>query len=382
MRHLDLFSGIGGFALAAQTVWGDEYENVGFCEIDRYCQELLKLRYPGSVIYDDIRKLTKEQIIKNSVSGGRIHGQFKKETTEIWKLRKSGARDRNWVCDLITGGFPCQPFSAAGKRKGTEDDRHLWPEMLRVISEVKPEWVIGENVKGITNISNGVVLKQIKIDLENIGYEVEMFIIPACAVNAPHRRDRVWILGYSNSSQPRIFGKEVPKEESIPGEHREALCSGGPSGANPGNSCGIIAKSCEQRCNNGGNHRGEGPISENEGIAEENKSERERRERRTCKVNETITHAGNEGLQGRREKRQKLPRLQNRNERNKRADWKENWLEVATELCGVDDGLPAELDGLKLSKAGHRVQRLKALGNAIVPQVAYEIMKAIKEVDG
>ena len=100
MNHLDLFSGIGGFALAALTVWGKEYENVGFCEIDRYCQELLKIRFPGAKIYEDIKTL-----------------------------------EHKGEVDLITGGFPCQPFSQAGKRNGTQDDRHLWPYMLKVIAE-------------------------------------------------------------------------------------------------------------------------------------------------------------------------------------------------------------------------------------------------------
>ena len=158
MKHLDLFSGIGGFALAAEWVWGMEYENAGFCDIDPYCQQLLKLRFPGTKIYEDIRS------IQNIGS-----------------------------VDLITGGFPCQPFSVAGKQEGKEDDRYLWPEMLRLIKECRPTWVIGENVAGIVKMA----LDDVLASLEAEGYAVRPFIIPACAVNAPHRRDRVWIIGYS-----------------------------------------------------------------------------------------------------------------------------------------------------------------------------------------
>lgn len=121
MKHLDLFSGIGGFALAAQWVWGSEYENVGFCDNDPFCQKVLKKHWPEAKIYGDIRKL---------------------------KPRKGAA-------DIVTGGFPCQPFSQAGKREGTEDNRYLWPEMLRVIRTVKPSWVIAENVYGIITLRGG-----------------------------------------------------------------------------------------------------------------------------------------------------------------------------------------------------------------------------------
>jgi len=161
MRMLDLFSGIGGFSLAASWVWGDELEIVGFVEIDKFCQKVLKKHWPDVPIYEDIKELDGTQ--------------FKS-------------------VDLITGGFPCQPFSVAGKRKGKEDDRYLWPEMFRVIQEIKPHWVISENVIGIINMELDKVLS----DLESEGYETETFIIPACGVDAPHRRNRVWIVANTN----------------------------------------------------------------------------------------------------------------------------------------------------------------------------------------
>jgi DNA (cytosine-5)-methyltransferase 1 len=156
--HLDLFSGIGGFALAAG--WAG-FKTIGFCEIDKFCQGVLKKHWPKTPIHENIKELR----------GGAYAG-----------------------CTLLTGGFPCQPFSQAGKRRGKEDDRHLWPEMLRIIKEAKPCWIIGENVAGIIHME----LDQVCSDLEACGYEVQPLIIPACGVDAPHRRYRVWIIANNN----------------------------------------------------------------------------------------------------------------------------------------------------------------------------------------
>lgn len=169
MRHLELFSGIGGFALAASWVWGKEHEIHSFVEIDPFCQKVLKKHWPNVPIVSDIK-------------------EYRHDGTTI---------------DLLTGGFPCQPFSVAGKQRGTEDDRWRWPEMFKVISEVKPRWIIGENVAGIVKME----LDNCISDLEAEGYECQPFIIPACAVDAPHRRDRVWIVAYSTR------GREKPRTE-------------------------------------------------------------------------------------------------------------------------------------------------------------------------
>ena len=248
MKHLDLFSGIGGFSIASDEV----FENVEhiFCEINPFCQKVLKKHWPQAAIYEDIKQL---------------------DTAAIGHV------------DLITGGFPCQPFSVAGKQKGKDDDRFLWPEMLRIIKECKPTWVIGENVAGIINLA----LEQVCSDLESAGYEVQPIIIPACAVDAPHRRDRVWIIAYAEGERTRGESGEV---------HRK-----------------------------NGRQNGVGVRY----IKQSNKSN--------------------------------------------------DWLEIASELCGVDDGLPIELDGFKLSKSKHRNERIKALGNAIVPQVAYQIIKYLNQ---
>lgn len=161
MTHASLFSGIGGFDLAAE--WAG-WTNAFNCEIDSFCRKVLKYHFPDAEQYEDIKK-----------------SDFSK-----W-------RDR---IDVLTGGFPCQPFSLAGKRKGTEDDRYLWPEMLGVIRTIQPRWAVGENVYGIVNWSDGMVFDTVCSDLEAAGYEVQPYIIPACGVGAPHRRDRCWFVAH------------------------------------------------------------------------------------------------------------------------------------------------------------------------------------------
>lgn len=184
MMHLDLFSGIGGFALAVDSVWPRAEHT--FCEIDPFCRVILKKHWPNSYIHEDIRTLTNT---RRSPTGSEKCGGNEERTP------KEPTR-----CDLLTGGFPCQPFSAAGKRKGTNDDRHLWPEMRRVIQEFRPRHVVAENVRGLLSIDGGLVFETVCTDLEALDYEVQPFVIPACAVGAPHRRDRVWIVAHRKSA--------------------------------------------------------------------------------------------------------------------------------------------------------------------------------------
>lgn len=181
MTHASLFSGIGGFDLAAE--WAG-WTNAFNCEIDPFCQKILKYHFPNAEQYGDIK------------------------TTDftIWRGR----------IDILTGGFPCQPFSLAGKRKGTEDDRYLWPTMLGVIRTVRPRWVVGENVLGIVNWSEGMVFEQVCADLEAEGYEVQPFAIPACGVGAFHRRFRVWFVAHAHSirlSSTSIYSRSASKEQ-------------------------------------------------------------------------------------------------------------------------------------------------------------------------
>ena len=164
MRMLDLFSGIGGISLAAE--WAG-IETAAFCEIEPFCQKVLRKHWPHVPIYDDVRALTKARLDADGIG----------------------------TIDIVVGGYPCQPFSVAGKRRGAEDDRHLWPEMFRIIAEIRPRWVVGENVAGHVNLGLDDVLS----DLESIGYTAQAFVIPACAVGSPHRRDRVFIVAYTES---------------------------------------------------------------------------------------------------------------------------------------------------------------------------------------
>ena len=162
-RHGSLFSGIGGFDLAAEWM---NWENVFHCEWNPFGQRVLKYYWPNAESFDDITKT-----------------DFSKYYGTI---------------DLISGGFPCQPYSSAGKRLGKADERHLWPHMLRAIAEIAPNWVVGENVRGITNWNRGMVFDEVCSNMENIGYSVAPFIIPACATNAPHKRERVWFIAHRN----------------------------------------------------------------------------------------------------------------------------------------------------------------------------------------
>ena len=165
LRHGSLFSGIGGFDLAAE--WAG-WENVFHCEWNTFGQRVLKHYWPNAESFNDITK-----------------SDFSKYEHTI---------------DIISGGFPCQPFSTAGKQGGTDDTRYLWPAMLDVIAAVKPRYVVGENVYGLVNWSEGLVFQQVCIDLEAEGYEVQAFLLTAAGVNAPHRRYRIWFVAYNNAT--------------------------------------------------------------------------------------------------------------------------------------------------------------------------------------
>jgi len=174
MKHISLFSGIGGFDLAAEWMG---WQNIASCEINPFCNKVLAHHWPDAYHHDDIHTLTFDLLNE-----------------------KISKKYPDWQSDdiILTGGFPCQPYSQAGKRLGKEDSRHLWPEMLRVIREVRPKYIVGENVSGLVNWSDGLVFEEVQVDLENEGYEVQAFILPAAAVDAPHRRDRVWFIANRN----------------------------------------------------------------------------------------------------------------------------------------------------------------------------------------
>lgn len=193
MQVISLFSGIGGFELAAEEVG---WEIKVSCEINSFCRSILKYYWPKVYHHKDVKTLTYEKIKKYST----------------WNPKNP---------TIIVGGFPCQPFSIAGKRKGTKDNRNLWPEMYRIIKEIKPDWVVGENVHGIINWGNGMVFEQIQVDLENIGYETQAYILPAAGVNAPHKRERIFFIAYTNNPglQRSENGRNIKKERKGQKQH-------------------------------------------------------------------------------------------------------------------------------------------------------------------
>src|ERR1035437_6652326 len=194
MTHGSFFTGIAGFDLAAE--WAG-IENVFQVELDKFCQKVLTKRFPNTKKYLDIKEF----------DGTEYRGKI----------------------DIISGGFPCQPFSVAGQQKGTDDERHLFPEMLRVVSEIQPSWVIAENVYGLLNIQNGMVFEQVCASLENLGYEVQTFCIPALSVNAPHKRNRIWIIANNVHGDSRE-GRFIRKEHSTGNKRREKAKAPNPIG--------------------------------------------------------------------------------------------------------------------------------------------------------
>ena len=175
LRHLDLFSGLGGFSLGLEATGG--FETVAFCDIEKFSRKVLKKHWPNVKQYKDIKELTYEQIKEDTLA----------------------------PIDIVTGGYPCQPFSIAGSQRGEKDTRHLWPDMFRIVKECKPTWVIGENVSGHIKLGLDTVLQ----DLESEGYSVRAFSISASSIGANHQRERVWIIAHSNLENTRQHGRRI-----------------------------------------------------------------------------------------------------------------------------------------------------------------------------
>ena len=304
--HASLFSGIGGAELAASWLGWD---NVFHCEIQEFQRKVLEYWFPNSISYEDITK------------------------TDFSRWRG--------CIDVLTGGFPCQPFSVAGKRKGAEDNRYLWTEMLRAIRQIQPTWVVGENVAGLLSMvqpgkaikvgraddlfdENFIFRKEQKFtidaiceDLECAGYSVQPFVIPACAVGAPHRRDRVWIVAYRTDTGV----------ESVQQGRQDRVSEFGLT----------IDTKCE-RWAKGGNEYGKSEISQE----------------KECRAEQ---FSGTDSPQG----------------------WWRNF-PTQSPVCRRNDGLPFRVADLTISFPKWRSKSIEALGNAWVPQVAYEIFKAIDSI--
>ncbi len=414
LKVLDLFAGIGGFALGLDST--DFFETVKFVEKDKYCQKVLQKNFPNIPIEEDVKDV----------------------------------KGKRYEADVIVGGFPCQPMSVAGKRKGTDDDRYLWPEMFRLIREIKPEFVIGENVQGIINIQNGMVLRQVQDDLEGEGFEVQCFLIPASGIGAWHQRYRVWIVGHSNENG---LLREVHKAEIVSNANtrlsigknkeiqarRDSITCSSEDVPNTNHTRGRASKhgieregkkvdegwkrqpqpessrhdenvsnttskrlerefgkklqrarvrstnSSEDVSNTNKSLRGGGRTIS---LGRENKVWRFRVEEEGIRDNVWIETVGRNAVSGEGEtdvsqsndERQQEFNISKESRKKNISDWgydtdetKQTWWQIESDLCGVPNGISYELDK-------DRANRIKTLGNAIVPQIAREFGLAIKKV--
>jgi len=292
LKLLDLFSGIGGFSYGLEQTQG--FETIAFCEKDAFCQKVLKKHWNNIKIYDDIR----------DIKGSTIKA------------------------DIVTSGFPCQPFSVAGKQRGTDDDRYLWDETIRVVAETKPRWFIGENVDGLVNISEGKVLQQIQKDLEAESFQVQCLIIPASGIGAWHQRKRIWIIGYSNSNaNSKTQQGSNGSENSFSKEHRSKdssiQFSGGTINNSLSNSIGKLSDGCSS-------------------TTRDSSTEQQRLVSNQSKDWNKIRSKA------------------------ERCSEQASWWQTQSKLCGVPNGISSKLDK-------DRTNRIKSLGNSIVPEIVKEL---------
>ncbi|WP_188433549.1 DNA cytosine methyltransferase [Kroppenstedtia guangzhouensis] len=365
MRALDLFSGIGGIALAAH--WAG-IETAAFCEIEPYCQQVLSRHWPGVPIYTDVHGITREC------------------------LEEDGVMDDDRTIDIVLGGYPCQPFSSAGKRKGETDDRHLWPEMFRIIQETRPNWVVGENVAGHITLGIDSVLA----DLEGEGYTCRAFLLPAASVGAPHKRERVFIVAHSSLSRRNNGGNRREERQIHSDQKRDdpAACADGEQlqfefGAD-GQTPTLAHTASGQRRTGA-----EEPGAFRAGDENRRKSDHPHGSGTACMAYpfhsrvEGGTKTGNP--EGERPGSHQHPQRCNQFQRG-------NGGATQSRLGRASDGVPAWMDQYRwpaafgesqreweaprLTQGGkHRRERLQALGNAVVPQQIYPILKAISDYE-
>jgi len=337
LRLLDLFSGIGGFSLGMEAT--KRIKTIGFVEKDKFCQKVLQKNFKNIPIEEDIRN------VKGS----------------------------NYTADIVSGGFPCQPFSVAGKRRGQDDDRYLWDETIRVVAETKPKWFVGENVEGIININNGLVLRQVQTDLEKEGFQVQCLIIPASGIGAWHQRKRVWILGYSEhngSSSAKIKRGNFETSTRSSERQNKTIKFKRTSRSNNNGNVPNTNSRLSIRENKEIQARGNTINSSSKDVS--NSNSRLRRGRGTeqeSRANEIWRFYSKKEEQTEQHIRSKAVGCNFVSSKKRKT-----WWQTQSELCGVPYGLSE-----KLHK--DRSNRIKALGNSIVPQIAYEIGKAIVDAE-
>jgi DNA (cytosine-5)-methyltransferase 1 len=351
LKLLDLFSGIGGFSLGLEST--GFFETIAFVEKDKFCQKVLKKNFNNIPIEEDIR----------NVKGER------------------------YAADVITGGFPCQPFSVAGKRKGTDDDRYLWDETIRVVRECKPRWFIGENVEGIINIQDGMVLRQVCTDLEEEGFEVQCLIIPASGIGAWHQRKRVWILAYSNNNgsyrqkrnetiessneqKDRLSfrdDKDVPNTNSrLSDRENNEIQTRGNTTTNGSKN---VSNSDSIRH---GRWSSKGCTNERWSFLPRKQEGREMgSEAQRCDGDDANTNSERSqrhGVSTNMETEQRQVSSKNSIEEQ------QTWWEAESDICRNVNGISYELDK-------NRANRIKSLGNSIVPLIARELGLAIMKAE-
>ena len=345
LKLLDLFSGIGGFSLGLEST--GYFETIAFVEKDKFCQQVLKKNFKDIPIESEVR----------DVKGER------------------------YAADIITGGFPCQPFSVAGKRRGTDDDRYLWDETIRIIRECKARWFIGENVEGIINIQDGMVLRQVQDDLEKEGFQVQCLVIPASSIGAWHQRKRVWILAYSkHNGSHRSKGNETIESSNQSKEWLFIRDDQDVSNTNTGFSVReneevqargntITDGSKDVPNTNSFGHRGwssKGCTNERWSFLPREQEGREMgSETSRCDVDVSNTNEQRTQVQIKRK---------HTSIKMSGSSSQKTWWQTQSSLCRVPNGLSYELDK-------DRTNRIKSLGNSIVPLIARELGLAIMKVE-
>ncbi len=355
LRHGSLFSGIGGFDLAADWVG---WVNIFHCELDHFCRKVLNYYYPTAQSYGDIKE------------------------TDF-----SSYRDK---IDILTGGFPCQPYSTAGKRLGKEDPRHLWPDMLRAIRDIQPLWVVGENVRGLISWNGGLVFHEMQSDLEAEGYEVLPFLLPAAGVNAPHRRERIWFIAYRVGIRRNTTRRntEWTKEEATIrtdiliqferlSQERLAADTNRDGRSHQEHHRTELSQK-EGKFSNSGDH-GIAADTDGSGFQKKRTQQQAAGFEQHGKLGEPAADTDRKGIQGRQTSRDSKNIKPFTIEQPGGYHQSSCWQDFPTQspLCDGDDGFSAGLDGITFSK--WRAESIKAGGNAVVPQVVFQIFKVIQQ---